>query len=162
MYLLKDEHMSLFTGLGLFGGAPVQSKTTTSVPTQDWIRLVNVEKKYQTMSVILDDVLTKGRLADSSIHDYIKGLRSTSKPGSSATLKAFFSNVEFWKNIYCNMQKTSREGDEHFGKKNRMIGYTLDEHDLSNLAGDKSEGFKWIWEPGNFLFTAEGEVYTFL
>ena len=145
-----------------WGCRPYLYYTTALTPSHTGTGRTRLVSNWPGARGLLDDVLTKGRVADSSIHDYIKGLRSTSKSGSSATLKAFFSNVEFWKNIYCSMQKTSREGDEHLGKRNRMVGYTLDEKDMSNLAGDKSEGFKWMWEPGNFLFTAEGEVYTFL
>ena len=43
-----------------------------------------------------------------------------------------------------------------------VFGYTLDQEDLDSLAGDKKQGFSWIWQSGNYLMTDDGKVYFFL
>ena len=148
MNILEDEHKACFTGTGAGASCAV------SVPMNDWIRLVNLETKYKALEAILEDVLKKEKpLADPELRDHIMGLRL--QQGSSTTLRSFFNAVGRYEDIYAR-------GNRHHGKENFVIGYTLDEKDLNNLAGDKAEGFKWIWEPGNYLLTSEGKIYLFL
>ena len=40
-------------------------------------------------------------------------------------------------------------------------GYTFDAEDLNRLAGNKAGGFRWLWEPGNYVLT-DDSVYFFL
>ena len=75
--------------------------------------------------------------------------------GSATTLNAFFNAVHHYEEVFAH-------GNRVHGKENFVIGYTLDEKDLNNLAGEKKHGFSWMWETGNYLLTNEGKVYLFL
>ena len=40
-------------------------------------------------------------------------------------------------------------------------GYTFDSEVLDRLAGNKAGGFRWLWQPGNYVLTDDC-IYYFL
>ena len=66
---------------------------------------------------------------------------------------------------WTNKGKDKGKGDDParaYNQYGEVIGYTLDEEVLDQLAGNKKHGFGWMWEAGNYLMTHDGKIYLFL
>ena len=85
--------------------------------------------------------------------------------GTDTTIKALRNTVSYrLDDIVWNRDREDRGlpcGRAH-NKYGDVFGYTLDQDDLDMLAGDKKEGFGWMWEAGNYLLTHDSKVYLFL
>ena len=69
--------------------------------------------------------------------------------GTDTTVNHFFNEVR-------------RLEDARARGKALMVGFTLDEDDVSRLSGGMKRHFKWMWEAGNFILTHDGKIDHFL
>ena len=131
------------------------------IPMEELIRLQGVERKYHVLLKKYEEVTgtayttanpedvkntpTDDKFIDSKFNPLMRMRRSY---GSSTTLKAFFNAV--------------RKYEEDPARKGHVVGFTLEESEVTAQAGDMKRWFRWMWEAGNFLFTNEGKVYLFI
>ena len=155
---LQSDHMACFTGVGR------NSKGTVSISVDEWTRLNNVQTKCEALEKILEEYLQTGNApAGSNLRERIMEMRLSR--GTDTTLRAFCTTVhDRLDNIQWNRSREeaglpcNRAHNWH----GDVIGYTLDTQDMDLLAGDKKEGFGWMWEAGNYLLTHDSKVYLFL
>ena len=102
-------------------------------------------------------------------HKYVMSLRG--ELGSRTTIESFYQFVRnrldkdklTWlkNNKYGKGKGKEQEYIAH-NKFGEVHGYTLDQEVLDSVAGHRKQGLCWLWQAGNYLITADGDVYFFL
>ena len=138
-----------------------------SISPEEHLRYLALENQCEALKYQILVMKSKEEEKSSdgeNLHEKIMSQRLSR--GMDTTIKSFAHAVHdrFDKIKWTRVSKDERD-DVHWRAHNQygeMFGYTLDQEDLDSLAGDKKQGFGWIWQTGNYLLTDDGKVYFFL
>ena len=154
---LRADHDARFTGFGADLPSDHNAGNSTFIPVEEVIRLQEIEQKYHQLLQKYEEVT--GTAYTTENPNNVKNTPTDDKfnpimdmrqcRGTETTLKACFNTVH-------RFEHARARGKQH------MVGFTLVESELSVKAGGMKRNFRWMWETGNFLLTAEGTVYHFL